>query len=119
MIPAKLTAKPLPPERVEQLVASLRSAILERVTPQAIVLFGSAAAGTMTEYSDLDVVVIVENRSDIRPTSKALFDVSVSVGVPVDLLIVDEATYAQKSSIGGVYHIASEDGFILFSRKGP
>ncbi|KKC29041.1 putative nucleotidyltransferase [Caldanaerobacter subterraneus subsp. tengcongensis MB4] len=45
--------------------------IIEKCNPEKIILFGSMASGTAKEWSDIDLVVIME--TDLRFVDRALY----------------------------------------------
>ena len=118
MVLAKINAIPLPKEEVENLVARLLAEILRRLEPLEIILFGSAARGQMTAYSDLDVVIVIDEAHDIKPTIRKLGGVSAVLHWPVDLLVVDKRQYDVKKDLGGVFWDAHAFGTMIFKR-GP
>ncbi len=48
----------------DQYLRQITATLVERISPEKIVLFGSHAAGTATPESDIDLLVILE--SDLR-----------------------------------------------------
>jgi predicted nucleotidyltransferase len=101
----KLTA-----EEQAKLIERLYAQIISLVTPNQVILFGSASRGEMTDASDLDIVVIVQDISEVKSTQKSLNQLSRLLQWPVDCLVVDMETFNRKSAIGGVYFVAKEEG---------
>lgn len=56
----------------EQMLAEMTQAIVEAVSPERIILFGSAARGEMRAKSDLDVLVVKEG-DHYRAVSRRIY----------------------------------------------
>ena len=90
MVLAQLNAMPLEKTKIDKLVGVLCEEILLRVRPIQLILFGSAASLEMTEYSDLDIMVVVEHVDEIRKCSRALPGVSSTLYWPVSIVAATE-----------------------------
>jgi uncharacterized protein len=62
--------------------------IVEAVHPLRIILFGSAARGTMEANSDLDVLVVVCDGSDCLSTAQMLHRAVSDLGIAKDIVVV-------------------------------
>lgn len=90
--------------------------ILAVCKPCKVILFGSAAVFEMTEASDLDYVIVVENRVEVKPTQQLLNRVAAKIDWPMDCLVIDEDQFKQKSGEGGVYFVAKTEGKIVYQK---
>jgi predicted nucleotidyltransferase len=93
---------------VERLVAAAR--------PKQIILFGSHARGDADDHSDVDLLVVestVANRyEEMIRLNRALN----GLVMPVDLLVVSEQEFEQRSATPGtVEHAASREGRVLYA----
>lgn len=93
---------------VERLVAAAR--------PKQIILFGSHARGDANDHSDVDLLVvaqIVANRyEEMIRLNRALK----GLVMPVDLLVVSEEEFEQRSvTPGTVEHAARREGRVLYA----
>jgi predicted nucleotidyltransferase len=70
-------------EIIDQIVALAR--------PKRVIVFGSAARGTNTSDSDLDVLVVVSDGTHRRNVAQMLYRSVKRHGVPVDFVIVTES----------------------------
>lgn len=64
--------------------------ILTVVKPRRIILFGSAARGTMGSESDLDLLIVMPDGIHRRKTSVEIYRVLRGIGVPKDVIVVTE-----------------------------
>ena len=90
--------------------------VLTVVSPDRIILYGSAATGTMTRDSDIDLLIVgppVANRHDtIMTIGDAIGDVNFAVDVS---LIATERFEATKRVIGGIAFPANKYGRVLYA----
>ena len=62
--------------------------IAERFQPDKIILFGSAARGTMGPDSDVDLLVIKDGRFHRRRVTTAIYRQLAGADAPVDVVVV-------------------------------
>ena len=98
---------------------STRAAIVTRLTeaasPARIILFGSAATGTGTSDSDIDLLVVEDVVDDVRAESVRLRAALGDVGWPVDVIVIRTQRFEQtKDLIGGIAYPASRYGIVLY-----
>lgn len=72
------------PKTVEELVRRT----VEAVHPQRIVLFGSAARGTMGPQSDLDALVVVPDGTDCLAAAQTIHRALSDLGAAKDIVVV-------------------------------
>ena len=106
----KILAKRLPVTDVEELKVKVVRLILERSSPDAVYIFGSAVRNEMTTSSDIDVACIFEGEQAAKTARSELRGLSAALGWPVDLLIYDEETFMKQAEIGGICHMIKYDG---------
>jgi predicted nucleotidyltransferase len=104
-------------EEVATLVDGLKQAILARCRPLAICLFGSAADGTLTRASDLDVAVILPNGHDVRAAKADLFRGPPLVLVPYDLLVFEQSEFERKAVEGGICQVIKDTGKSIYDER--
>lgn len=101
----------VPPEILDELVVR----IVEAVHPLRIILFGSAARGTMGPDSDLDVLVVMHDGIHRRETATVVYRCLRRFPYPKDIVVAtvsDLALYGD--SIGLVYRQALKEGKELY-----
>lgn len=74
----------------QQVLSELVRRIVELVDPVRIVLFGSAARGTMSPHSDLDILVVMPDGVHRRRTAQAIHRHLLGMGVAKDIIVVTE-----------------------------
>lgn len=110
----KLLAEKLSLEEIKAVIDRAAEFVYKNIETGNVIIFGSAARLEMTTASDFDLAVIVRDESLVRPTRKKLTGLCAHLdGLPVDLVVYDEQTYAEKSQIGGLPFIIREEGLIL------
>ncbi len=82
--------------------------------PISVILFGSAARYELTTASDMDVVVVFSNVSDLKSAQKQLYAQSGQLPFAVEFLLVDKETYERKSLVGGALFDARTEGRVLW-----
>ena len=82
-----------------------------------VILFGSAARGTMTEASDLDIVLVFDLREQAIDALKRLYSARQRSHWPIDILSVDRAHFEKMSRLGGILFVAADEGRTIFERK--
>lgn len=113
----KLVARKLSPSEIESLIHTLIEDVQSLAGLKRVIVFGSAARGTMCEASDLDVVLIFDSHKEAKAASKSVYLTRKHSQWPTDFICVDEHTYAAKSLVGGVFYSAREEGRIVFERE--
>ncbi len=115
----KLFAKKLTDHDVDEIIKSKLKWILEATKPDKIILFGSAACGEMTDASDIDLILIFPDHSDLKKIAEKLFISRPKTDLwPQDLLIETHQSYNIKvQKGGGACYIASLEGKILYETK--
>jgi predicted nucleotidyltransferase len=85
--------------------------IVEVAHPQRIILFGSAARGTMGPDSDLDLLVVAEPPVHRRHLAQDIYERMFGVGQAVDIIVAtpeDLERYGESPAL--VYRSALKEG---------
>lgn len=83
-------------------------------SPARVILFGSSARGDADANSDLDFLVIERTVDDRIAEAVRLRRALGDIGVPVDIIVLDEALAARRASVPGtMVHHALRDGRIV------
>ncbi|MCL1993847.1 MAG: nucleotidyltransferase domain-containing protein [Spirochaetes bacterium] len=91
--------------------------IVSIASPDQIILFGSYAAESHTEKSDLDLLILkkgLKNSFDIIDAIYMAFYEN-KIKIPVDLLAIDFNRYSEvNDEIGYIYKTIKEHGKVLY-----
>src|SRR5438876_9354390 len=104
------------PEKVDAVVRRL----VEAGRPRKIFLFGSYVRGEMHRNSDLDVLVVAEDRvENTRKESVRLRSAVKEILMPMDILVVRENVFeALKDKIGLIYREVVRHGRLVYEAGG-
>ena len=99
----------------EALVSIMVDRIVGRFRPLRVVLFGSQARGTATEWSDVDLLVVLPDVSDKRRAAiefrRSLGDLPASKDIVVS---TPEEIEQRGHLVGSVLHAALRDGRVVY-----
>ncbi len=101
----------------EAVISTMVDRIVGRFQPTRVVLFGSRARGTASDWSDVDLLVVMPDGTDRRQTA---IDMHVALGdLPAakDIVVTTPAHIAQRGHvIGTVLRPALREGTVLYER---
>ena len=112
----RVLAKPIEDSVVEALVQSELADILMLCAPIKVYLFGSAARKEMTDASDIDLLVVLTDDSDLKQIKHQYYCRKKGHMYPVDMIFVHQSEFASKAKVGGVAMICEQEGRILLER---
>lgn len=99
----------------EQLMQEIVSRILNIANPRRIILFGSAATGTMSSDSDLDLLVIEDDFTNEWKESIRLRMALRDIGIPMDIFAMTSERFDEtKDVIGGLAYPARKYGTVIY-----
>ena len=100
---------------VEDLIRNVVNRILSIAKPERIILFGSAATGSMTSDSDLDLLVIESGFKSQREENIRLRGALGNLGIPVDVFAMTPERFEEtKGVIGGLAYPANKYGKVIY-----
>lgn len=83
-------------------------------SPARVILFGSGAREETTKGSDLDFLVIERSVDDRIAEAIRLRRALGDIGVPVDIVVLDEAVAERRAKVPGtMVHSAMRDGRLI------
>ena len=89
--------------------------IVEVAHPKRVILFGSAARGTMGPGSDLDLLVIVSGPAHRGEVAGRIYQNMIGLGVPVDVIVATEDDVRiHHDDPGMIYEVALEEGRVVY-----
>ena len=98
----------------EALVSTMVDRIVGRFRPLRVVLFGSLARGTATEWSDVDLLVVLSEVSNKR---RAAIEIRRSLGdLPAskDIVVATPEEIERGHIVGSVLHAALREGRVVY-----
>jgi predicted nucleotidyltransferase len=113
-------AAPSRPEAVAQRVPkALLDAIIARLDPRRVVLFGSAARGEAGPDSDLDLLVVMDDDAPAERLGwRALWEARRGYSGPVDLVASRESALRERAkAIGSFAHTILAEGTVGYERE--
>lgn len=89
--------------------------IVETAHPRRIILFGSAARGSMGPNSDLDLLVVMPDGTHRRHAAADIFRSLRGIGLPKDIVVVtDRDVREHRHNPSLVLRAALEEGIELY-----
>lgn len=88
---------------------------LKKSRPQAIILFGSAARGEMTEDSDLDFLVIQDTHKDYFDRVRDLRS-EIRTDVPLDIIVLTPKEAKELPKKNSFFAQILKEGKLLYGR---
>jgi predicted nucleotidyltransferase len=109
------------PERTheQEVIERLTSFIVDKVSPEKIILFGSRARGDHKVDSDYDILILtkgeISNFEVTRKIRRELFHTDLTLDI--DFLAVDIDRYEKlKTTVGYIYKTIEREGRILYAK---
>ncbi len=99
-------------------IQKMADIIVERFSPEKIILFGSHATGHPTEDSDVDLLVVKETDEDLLDVAADIAAAVWHVPAAKDIMVRRPAQVAEAERIPWtVIHEALQKGRVLFDRS--
>lgn len=99
----------------EETIGQAINRLVAAAKPLRIYLFGSHARGEAGAQSDLDFLVVEQAVRSRRKEIVRLRDAIRSMRIPVDILVVSEATFSEWADVPGtVIHKAKTEGRLCY-----
>ena len=99
----------------QQIIDEIVRRVVSVTTPERIILFGSAASGTMTKDSDIDLLILKDeqprDRSEWLRITRALRDLE----FPFDIILMAAERFEEsKNVVGGIAYPANKYGKVIY-----
>lgn len=99
----------------EAIVREIVSRVLTAALPDRIILFGSASSKTMTNDSDIDLLILEHSLENAHLESVRIRGAIGDIGYPVDVIVMDRERFEEtKDVIGGLAWPAHRYGRVLY-----
>jgi len=93
--------------------------IVETVSPDKVILFGSYARGDFTQKSDVDIIVLKRNLQRGLDVIDLLYDVlfEKKIKIAVDFISIDYDKYYELCHVlGYIYKTINKEGKVLYAK---
>jgi hypothetical protein len=111
-----LISRPLAKEAMDTIIQDKLRWILQSADPLAVVVFGSAARGEMTERSDVDIALVFPDEESLKAGRTSIFGRPPIDPWPTDLLFYTKDAFYAKRESGGVCELIGEEGILVHGR---
>jgi len=94
-------------------IKEFQKRILERFGKASVILFGSKARGEGDYYSDLDIIVLLEQEPDISIEEEIIdigFDIELKYDVVLGIIVHSKAFWNSKGVLMPIYKEIEKDG---------
>jgi len=99
----------------QNLIKEIITRILAVTPAERIIIFGSAASGTMTRDSDIDLLVLQAAPGDPRRESVRVQRALMGLGYPFDIIFMATERFEEsKEVIGGLAYPAHKYGKVIY-----
>ncbi len=99
---------------IEDLARPIINRIVEIVKPVKIILFGSAVSNHFDDVSDLEFVVILKQKSEVKDALLKLYRLRADFDRSIDFLCVDEERFAKRNFLSSVLQVAYDEGRVVY-----
>lgn len=108
-----------PMEIDERVLAEIVRRVADVARPARIVLFGSAAEGTMTPDSDIDLLVIRDGPEDPARDGIRIRAALAGMPYPFDVFVMSTVEFEEgRNVIGGLAYPANKYGRVIYEAAG-
>ena len=104
-------------ESARRWLPEITDRVVQRFRPERVILFGSQARGEATFDSDVDILVVVPDGSDVKRTTTAIYEELDDLPISKDVVVVtpaDVTTFGRL--VGTILKPALEEGISIYER---
>ena len=104
-------------QEVRALLPTIRLRLVSRFRPERIIVFGSHARGDATQQSDLDLLVVVPESTDIKSATRDMYEALDDLPIAKDIVVATLADLERFGSlVGTILQPALRDGVTIYER---
>ena len=101
----------------DAMTSTMVDRIVGQFQPARVVLFGSRARGAASEWSDVDLLVVLRNVADKRKAAIEIRRLLADLPVSKDIIVATPEEIARRGHVvGTVLHAALREGAVLYER---
>ncbi len=102
-------------EMAGAVIESMANRIAEKFRPHRIILFGSQARGTANYHSDIDLLVVMDDGTDLRNTAIEMRRAVMDLPISKDIIVTTPDEIARRGNlVGTVLRPALHEGVTLY-----
>jgi len=102
-----------------RLAMALKEALVDAYDPEAIILFGSLGRGDADEFSDVDLLIVMETDRDVKDLGEEMAEEFNYLAEEKHLIVRTPESFRRQMDIPGtIVFSATRDGQILFEKQG-
>jgi predicted nucleotidyltransferase len=104
-------------ESARRWLPEMTDRVVQKFHPERVILFGSQARGEATSDSDVDILVVVPDGSDVKRTTTAIYEELDDLPIAKDVVVVtptDVTTFGRL--VGTILKPALEEGISIYER---
>jgi predicted nucleotidyltransferase len=110
-------AAPAMRQEVRDLLPTIRRRLVSRFRPERIIVFGSQARGDATHHSDLDLLVVVSEGTDIKSATRDMYEVLDDLPIAKDIVVATLADIDRFGNlVGTILQPALREGVTIYER---
>jgi predicted nucleotidyltransferase len=100
-----------------RLVMALKEALVDAYDPEAIILFGSLGRGDADEFSDVDLLIVMETDGDVKDLGERMAEELNYLAEEKHVIVRTPETFRRQMDIPGtIVFSAIRDGQVLFEK---
>jgi len=102
----------------EELLAEIRTRIVDALAPERVILFGSYAERRATVDSDLDLLVVTERPVSRKERLARTQDLFRDMPLPVQVITISRREFEEtRDVIGGIAYPATKYGRVIYEES--
>lgn len=107
-----------PTQKQIRLAVALKEALLDAYDPEAVILFGSLGRGDADEFSDVDLLLVMETDRDVKELSEEMTEYLSPLSEDKHIIVKTPGDFfLQRDIPGTIVFSALAEGRFLFEKK--
>lgn len=98
-------------------IEEIKQIIVDNISPESIILFGSYANGDFTKDSDVDICILVNEKKGLRNISKKLYSLLINMNIPIDLIVVNSGEFNKNKNNKNLIYNDIAKGKLIYAKQ--